>query len=84
MKLIILEQLLTNSHKIIHKFNVIILENKLKVSISCDHGGFDLKLVIAEWLKDNKFIVIDFGNEVYNINNNYPDFAEIVSRNVVS
>ena len=75
---------MTNSHKIIHKFNVIILENKLKVSIGCDHGGFDLKLVIAEWLKDNKFIVIDLGNEVYNINDDYPDFAERVSRNVVA
>jgi ribose 5-phosphate isomerase B len=56
----------------------------LKVSIGCDHGGFDLKLVISNWLRDNKFNVIDLGNEVYNINNDYLDFAERVSRNVVS
>jgi ribose 5-phosphate isomerase B len=75
---------LINSLKIIHKFNIIIFENKLKVSIGCDHGGFDLKLIIAAWLKDCKYIVIDLGNEVYNINDDYPDFAERVSRNVVA
>ena len=56
----------------------------MKVSIGCDHGGFDLKLIIVEWLKENNFIVIDLGNEVYNIDDDYPDFAEKVSRNVVS
>jgi ribose 5-phosphate isomerase B len=56
----------------------------LKVSIGCDHGGFDLKLVIVTWLKEKKFIVIDLGNKVYNIDNYYPDYAEKVSMNVVS
>ena len=56
----------------------------MKVSIGCDHGGFELKLIIALWLKEKKFIVIDLGNEVYNINDDYPDYAEKVSRNVIS
>jgi len=56
----------------------------LKVSIGCDHGGFDLKLVIVKWLMDKKFIVIDLGNEVYNIDDDYPDYAEKVSIDVVS
>ena len=56
----------------------------MKVSIGCDHGGFDLKLVIAEWLKNNQYFIIDLGNEVYNINDDYPDFAEKVARNVIS
>jgi ribose 5-phosphate isomerase B len=56
----------------------------LKVSIGCDHGGFDLKLVIAEWLRNSNYFVIDLGNRVYNIDNNYPDFPERVSGNVVS
>jgi ribose 5-phosphate isomerase B len=56
----------------------------LKVSIGCDHGGFDLKLVVSNWLRDNKFNVIDLGNQVYNIDDDYPDFAEMISRNVVS
>ena len=56
----------------------------MKVSIGCDHGGFDLKLVIVKWLMDKKFIVIDLGNEVYNIDDDYPDYAEKVSIDVVS
>ena len=39
----------------------------MKVSIACDHGGFDLKNVITGWLKENNFNVIDLGNEVFNI-----------------
>ena len=56
----------------------------MKVSIGCDHGGYDLKLIIIKWLAEKNFIVIDVGNKVYNIDDDYPDFAEKVSRNVVS
>lgn len=56
----------------------------MKVSIGCDHGGYDLKLVIAEWLKNNQYFIIDLGNAVYNIDDDYPDFAEKVAKNVVS
>ena len=56
----------------------------MKISIGCDHGGFELKLGVIDWLKDSKYIVIDLGNNVYNINDDYPDFAEMVSRNVIS
>ena len=56
----------------------------MKVSIGCDHGGFDLKLVITEWLMNNQYFIIDLGNEVYNIDDAYPDFAEKVARNVIS
>jgi ribose 5-phosphate isomerase B len=75
---------LVNSPKIIHKFIIIIFENILKVYLGGDHGGLYLKLAVSKWLRDNKFIVIDLGNEVYNIDDDYPDFAERVSRNVVS
>jgi len=54
----------------------------LKVSIACDHGGFDLKFLIVDWLKENNYTVIDLGNEVYNIDDDYPDFAERVAKNV--
>jgi ribose 5-phosphate isomerase B len=56
----------------------------VKVSIACDHGGFELKLKMVEWLKNNNYIVIDLGNEIYNIDDDYPDFAERVSRHIVS
>ena len=54
----------------------------MKVSIACDHGGFDLKFLIVDWLKENNYTVIDLGNEVYNIDDDYPDFAERVAKNV--
>jgi ribose 5-phosphate isomerase B len=56
----------------------------VKVSIGCDHAGYDLKLIIIKWLSEKNFIVIDVGNKVYNLDDDYPDFAEKVSRNVVS
>jgi ribose 5-phosphate isomerase RpiB len=48
----------------------------VKISIGCDPGGFELKLVIAEWLINNQYFIIDLGNEVYNIDDDYADFAE--------
>jgi ribose 5-phosphate isomerase B len=56
----------------------------VKVSIACDHGGFDLKQHIAGWLKENNYYVIDLGNEVFNIDDDYPDFAERVAVNITS
>jgi len=29
----------------------------LKVCIACDHGGYDLKKIIAGWLKENNYIL---------------------------
>jgi ribose 5-phosphate isomerase B len=56
----------------------------VKVSIGSDHGGFDLKLIVIDWLSVKNFIVIDLGNKIYNIDDDYPDFAEKVSRSVTS
>jgi ribose 5-phosphate isomerase B len=56
----------------------------LKISLGSDHGGFELKLVIAGWLKNSKYIIFDVGNEVYNMDDDYPDFAKKVASNVVS
>jgi len=56
----------------------------LKVCIACDHGGYDLKKIIAGWLKENNYILFDLGNEVFDINDDYPDFAERVGKNIIS
>jgi ribose 5-phosphate isomerase B len=56
----------------------------LKISIACDHGGFDLKLFIIKWLKEKNYSVIDLGNEVYNPDDDYPDFAEKVAANIIT
>lgn len=55
----------------------------MKVSIAADHGGYELKFDVVEWLKELKqYTLIDLGNEVYNENDDYPDFAERVAKNV--
>lgn len=56
----------------------------MKISIACDHGGFDLKLFIIKWLKEKNYSVIDLGNEVYNPDDDYPDFAEKVAANIIT
>ena len=56
----------------------------MKVSIACDHGGFELKNLLTAWLKENNYIVSDLGNNVFNPDDDYPDFAEKVAVDVVS
>lgn len=55
----------------------------MKISIACDHGGYDLKEIIKKWLKENNYEVVDFGtNDKESCD--YPDFgrpaAEAVSK----
>lgn len=53
------------------------------IAIGCDHGGFTLKNVIIEHLKERGIDVKDFG--CYNGEAvNYPDIAEVVCESVVS
>ena len=33
----------------------------MKIAVACDHGGFRLKNVLVEYLKDNGYEVEDFG-----------------------
>ncbi|MFN4152053.1 MAG: ribose 5-phosphate isomerase B [Candidatus Sericytochromatia bacterium] len=59
----------------------------MKIAIGSDHGGFELKEIIKEYItKDLNFEVIDFGT-YSTIAVDYPDFAflvaDAVSRNEV-
>lgn len=58
----------------------------MKISIACDHGGYDLKEVVKAWLIENGHEVIDFGTNDKN-SCDYPDFgrkaAEAVKDNIV-
>ncbi len=46
----------------------------MKISLGCDHAGFELKKFISEWLRSNGHQVLDFG--CYSTENvDYPDFA---------
>ena len=40
---------------------------------------FELKNYLVKWLQEKKYEVIDLGNQVYDKNDDYPDFARAIS-----
>ena len=48
---------------------------KMKVGIACDHGGFELKNILLEFLKEQGFEIIDYGAFELNNSDDYPDFV---------
>ncbi|MCL5031480.1 MAG: ribose 5-phosphate isomerase B [Bacteroidetes bacterium] len=51
----------------------------MKIAIASDHGGFELKKYLADWLKKENYEVFDLGNHVYDKEDDYPDFANAVA-----
>jgi ribose 5-phosphate isomerase B len=54
----------------------------MKIYIGADHAGFDLKEKIRIYLQSKKHKVGDLGNDVYDINDDYPDFSFKVAKAV--
>ncbi len=52
------------------------------IYIGADHRGFELKESLKVFLKDKGYQVVDLGNDHYDENDDYPDFAEAVARKV--
>jgi ribose 5-phosphate isomerase B len=59
-------------------------EHHMKVGIGADHGGFEMKQQLAKLLAKEGHEVVDFGNKVYNNDDDYPDFALPLARAVAS
>ena len=59
----------------------------MNIGIACDHGGFELKKILIEFLKDTGHVIQDFGAYELNESDDYPDFifplAKAVSQNKV-
>ncbi len=51
--------------------------------IGADHGGFVLKEKIKKYLTANKIPFEDCGNLIYDIDDDYPDYAVAVARKVM-
>jgi ribose 5-phosphate isomerase B len=47
----------------------------VKVGVAADHGGFEMKRQLARFLASEGHEVVDFGNKVYDVDDDYPDFA---------
>ncbi len=45
------------------------------IFIGADHRGFQLKESLKKYLEDSGYEVIDVGNDHYDENDDYPDFA---------
>jgi ribose 5-phosphate isomerase B len=53
----------------------------MKVGLAADHGGFEMKQELAKLIGAGHD-VIDFGNKLYDANDDYPDFAIPLARAV--
>ena len=58
--------------------------NSLRVGIAADHGGFELKALIAESLRSQGCEVEDFGAHRLDPADDYPDFVIPLARAVAS
>ena len=52
------------------------------IYIGADHRGFELKENLKIFLKNDGFEVVDMGNDHYDENDDYPDFAKLVAQKV--
>ena len=44
----------------------------MRVGVGADHGGFDMKNELSKLLAGEGYEVVDFGNRVYDSNDDYP------------
>ncbi len=56
----------------------------MRVAIGADHGGFDLKTQLVVRLALAGHMVSDFGNTVFDPDDDYPDFAVPLARAVAA
>jgi ribose 5-phosphate isomerase B len=56
----------------------------VKIGVAADHGGFEMKRQLAKLLATEGHEVVDFGNKVYDSDDDYPDFAIPLARAVAT
>jgi len=54
----------------------------MTIYIGADHRGFHLKEILKIFLKEIGYEVVDFGNDHYDENDDYPDFVLPVAKKV--
>ena len=54
----------------------------MKVGIAADHGGFELKEKLREYLRQGGFEVVDFGAKQFDNDDDYPDYIIPLARSV--
>jgi len=56
---------------------------KVRIYMASDHAGFELKRVLAEFLRAQGNEVVDLGPEVLNSGDDYPDYMMPLAQRVV-
>lgn len=56
----------------------------MQIAVAADHAGFELKALIAPWLRSLGHQVVDLGAHEFEPSDDYPDFAAAVARAVQS
>jgi len=56
----------------------------MKIGLAADHGGFELKGVIASYLTSQGYAVQDFGAHTLDSSDDYPDLVTPLARAVAS
>jgi ribose 5-phosphate isomerase B len=55
----------------------------MEIALACDHGGYNLKIIIKEWIESLGHTVVDLGaNSTVSVD--YPDYAEKLGRSITS
>tara|TARA_B110000438_G_scaffold163004_1_gene156067 strand:- start:7494 stop:7949 length:456 start_codon:yes stop_codon:yes gene_type:complete len=54
----------------------------MKICISADHGGFELKNLLIQHINDLGFEVDDLGEKINNPEDDYPDTTEVVAKSI--
>jgi len=54
----------------------------VRIGIAADHGGFELKERLGEWLAANGHEVVDFGPGAFEPDDDYPDYVVPLARAV--
>ena len=52
------------------------------IYLGADHKGFKLKEYLKNSLKEKGYEIVDLGNDSYDENDDYPDFASAVAQRV--
>ena len=56
----------------------------MKICISADHGGFDLKKIIIDHVKSLGFEIDDLGEKEIDLSDDYPDTTKLVAEAISS
>ena len=59
-------------------------EQKMRIAIGADHGGFGLKSQLVQFVEELGHEVVDVGAHTNDPSDDYPDFARAVALNVAS